>query len=281
MSSGDVFDSDTNWVKLMNNRVVIKDLVEHICHDKKAVFGGAALIASPDFDVKALVDPFTVDIITPKIYKTKKISKADLKELESENSEPQKIYKSISAFFQDHDLVENKINIFLFSDLYGDDPVNSTAHWATVIVNMPTKTYFWYDPSAQVDGKNGYDFSSFKKKSILENFPDLRDVSVLPMTRAQQYFGGLGQDHRVTDIFCQSWTLMFLSAYLDNAVEYFFSLDFKKHQMEIIKSFLISTIKSMPDYNYKWLLKDKRYKLFFTRVRKCVDRKCKVEKIKI
>jgi hypothetical protein len=272
---GHVFDSDQRWVCYMSNKVLVYDLAKAIMGDN-AILRGACVIADEKQNLYNLTNCFNLDVVTSQPFKGHgKISKRD--KIELNGYKPQEFYESMRSYKANHLPLKNKINVYLFGDVQSDDPDNPSIHWICLIINLQNNTFFWYDPALQIDSRRDrYTFLPQKFEQIKSNFIDTTysDSTIIPAVCAQQNCSGL-QNEMAVDVFCQSWVFVFVGAYLQgiNVLDAYFSLDFRKHQMLIVKTFLKCAISNMQ--GYEGVLMDPVYRRFFLSARTlCNDSEC-------
>jgi len=307
---GPAFDCDMRWVTLMNNKIIISDIVNYMIKEagraKDSVFRGSAIIGDRDTDLSNLLDVQTIDLIAfPFIQVRQKYpveeklkdqagknahkDKTSVDELKQSGLEPQQVYPTVHHFFETNPPLKNKVNIYYFGHAHGEGK-HVDIHWNCLIVDMKNNTYFMYDPSDEQGPDQGYNFDSIKKRIIFEGMTaqvyDVsktipKNVTTLPPSgqRAQQFCAAWDDKYGiVADVFCQSWVLVFTSAYLNGVVDEFFSIDFRKAQMMIVKVFFSCLLSRMSVY-YKGVIKEKEYASFFKVCRQCDEKKCVLKKV--
>jgi hypothetical protein len=241
-----VFDSDIEWVKLMNNKIVQRDLLEHVLKPvaDKHVFRGSFLYAGSADILNRLVDTQTIDIVS-----------GGLKPKRGKNGN-QSVYNTVKEFFDTNPLVEGKINYYLIGDAHGTGKYIGV-HWICIVADTNKQRVEWYDPSMEV-GDNlstyKYNFNYGKLIDIMNEFwykgfgLPLENYWLAPVCGAHRAQQICEEGHPGTDVFCQSWVMMFIAAHSCGKVTEFLGLGFNWYQTMILKSWLLMVLKSMEEY---------------------------------
>ena len=254
VSSDTVADSDVSWVALMNNKEFYHSIAQFVIGEtKNVIYGGSVIIGFANDDLKTLIDEYTIDLV---IYR--KIRRYKWKFLQDHTK--QGVFKTLSDWMKhtnsDRD---SRFVLYFFGDAHNTDKKSeyTEVHWNCYILDTVEKKLVVYDPSDQEDKKSEdvyvYNFNPHKKQAIQQAICDHWNITlkspvnarsrkplktkkeqytlvqVYTKERAQQVceFG-----HPSIDFFCQTWVLLFASAYINGVFDYYKQIPF-----EIVQNF--------------------------------------------
>jgi hypothetical protein len=265
---GKTYDSDIAWVTLMNNRMFVSDIVTFIINESdkedKYTFGGTCILGNQYDNFSAIIDKETIDLVEPNL-KPKKGGKN------------QSLYKEYKDWVHDHPPNPNKSTIYFVGDGHGHSNAIDI-HWNVFIASADKKELIWYDPSMeQRNFGGGYNFDVNKIVTVKTAFGNPEIKFVVPPHRAQQF---CDDTHSAADVFCQSWVVFFVSAFLyDPTLKTFFALDTLKYQTQPLKMWLLCVLSQMPEWTNT--LKRPEFKEFKTYCRTYDCRSLKTDAVKL
>jgi len=262
MSINNTFDCDVNWVKLLNNKLVIKDFVDYIVKDSKnkdVLFHGSFICG---LKLHSLIDEETVDLVSPNLKLSDKIHTVYKHKFVGKGLGFQRHYNTVEQYLDDHTPVKNKINIYFIGYAIGEGKYLSI-HWNSFVVDFPDKKkgfILWYDPAYDEEQKETglyYNFDQTLRKSTEKLISFRYNVEVYGLVygkyRAQQV---CDESYESVDIFCQTWILFFLSSYIEenksnkklSTWRKFLDINYDRHQNKVLKSWINCVLSNMKDY---------------------------------
>lgn len=167
------------------------------------------------YGIRVILDPykskFNLDIVNEN-YKSKPMNAN------------QKIYQTYSSYFEENRPLPDKINIYVVGDCH-----QINVEWNVYIIKlMPDPRVVWYDPSFG-------NFDVGKKKVILNEigrmYPSYRAAEYKTREYPQYYY----DDY---DMFSMIWSMMFISAYVNNVLEAYNTIEFNRFGMSLSKLWL-------------------------------------------
>lgn len=243
----DIFRSDFRWILLMNNRNYFKQFMDAIIKTNKLqlpiCYHGNFFYANQNIDVTSLIDPETHDVVGGK-------SKVEIEG-------PQHHYHNISEYFKDYPPKSQCFNFYFIGDIHSEgEGTEFPVHWNCMIyLTYSTQRFIqWFDPALGVVLENQkYNFSQKKKNAIINYFQNLSQVpidisDILCYYRPQRVCTPY---YDCVDSFCNTWCLMFASAFVENLLEIFINLPYNQYGNMILKSWLycfIGGTKSLKDW---------------------------------
>ena len=157
-----------------------------------------------------------------------------------------------------------KIGVYFFGELHDAD---GDIHWNIGFLNLaptpfqrgdriiiPAKTICFFDPVATpavaAGQAAGYDWDS--RTCIADGFSTALQSPITPGLwlgdmRAQQ---SCTPGSNFTDLFCQSWCLMFLGIFCNEVITSFLHLNFVRYQFQIVKSWVLCTLLRMKEAGF-------------------------------
>lgn len=225
-----------NLAKFIINHSPSKDTMEYM---------GAYLLAlSPSF-AKKYISPKDKDVNLDVVYIN-----------HSYNFKPTKTYGPTQSKFSNlkqlasiRQPTPNKVGVYFFGELHD---TAGFVHWNIAFLT-PTEMMFFdpvldsqtYSPHQTIVDYE-YDFKS--RKAISEAF-GVKESVYVTLKRPQWV---CRSNLPFTDLYCQTWSLLFLDIYCNDLTEQFMDLDFQKYQTEIVKTWVVCTINRMKIYDSDW-----------------------------
>ena len=166
----------------------------------------------------------------------------------------QDTFLSMESFADTRKPDSGKIGIYFFGELHD---AAGDIHWNIAFLNqssVPIKTadgrvlieaetICFFDPAAtaRTAAGHGYDWES--RTCIADAF-HVSPVLWLGNSRPQQ---SCVPGSNFTDLFCQSWCLMFLGVFCNEMITSFLHLNFTRYQFQIVKTWVVCTLTRMKD----------------------------------
>lgn len=258
------FDCDVNWVTLMNNRLFLREVADTIIGETKSPvrLGGACIIGDRSDDLRLLIDEQTLDLVTP-----------NLRQQINTNSDEQSLYTTLNNYITRHSPQRGMCNLYFVGDAHGQGE-HIDIHWNCCVVDMRPgcEALVWYDPSSSLSGGGSYNFSNIKQYKLIQalrkHIPkSYVSIELQPAERAQQFCG----KHPAQDIFCQTWVIMFASAYINNVFDLYATIDFIMWQNEPLKMWARCIVSRMRKGRNSWQNEvNRNYKPFITYCRRYI-----------
>jgi hypothetical protein len=231
------------WLSYPSSRQYHPDIAKSCISSKSDIeYMGAYFITS----VKSYVDRFThvcdrdanLDVIYINGYThhpTKMFGKS------------QSIFEDLQTFVKYRSGSKNKTKVYFFGELHDKE---GSVHWNVAFFSGNTIKFF--DPILDIKNDQIYDFSC--RKIIAKAFN--ANLSLfLPLTRPQWHYKSGNYN---TDIFCQTWVLMFFDFYCQGKTDEFLKLDFEQHQTTLVKQWVVQKVMKL-----EWdIMKDPKLKAF-------------------
>jgi len=259
MSISNTFDSDVNWVKLLNNKLVINDLVQHgikESNNSNIVFHGSFCVGKY---LHNLIDEETIDLVSINLKLSNKIHnsfRGDLSKFVGKGLGYQRHYNTIEQYLDDHTPVKNKINIYYIGDVSSSTKNEKyySVHWNCFIVDFTVieneGISIWYDPSydeSQVEDYNNFDQSlkSFVESLLVHKYSVKNCQTICSKHRAQQI---VNPEFDSVDIFCQTYCIFFSLNYIENNLEKYLNINYPLYQAHVLKSWIYCILQNMDEY---------------------------------
>lgn len=233
------FDSDVEWVCLMNNKIVINDFMKNILYNTIYSFGGALIIGN---NLNTLLDSETNDLCDSKLKRKQSQRKKSL----------QQVYTTLKQYFHFNKIIDN--TIFLFGIVPDqDDEKYLDIHWNACIVK--TNEVIWFDPATSKQNKElEIDINIYE--SLKTFFTTERKIRNVYCTYSPQQL-----EISNNDIFCQTWVMMFVDFYIHNKFNTFEHYNFITNGNIPLRKWCYEKCMKMEEYkNYPYM---DRYKWFF------------------
>lgn len=240
------YDSDVQWVILMNNRHLIREMMS-LVEGENVSFGGGCILGDNDGDLSSLIDRETVDLITPNVRVRGKNGSQD-------------VYPTFEEWFTDHapgtvarapEAVSpegDTTTIYFFGDGKGSGEYIDV-HWCCAILSGCDR--LWFDPS----GKFSPNFSMKKIKMIEKVVGGV----FTHYDKRMQYF--CDPSDLACDIFCQTHVIIFAHCYAKNLLQEVDKIDYSylqqvplKKWVKVIRPFLPSWEETFrrPEFRNFW-----------------------------
>jgi len=241
----EIFHADDRWIRLMSNRIYFQDFMAVILRNSAlegpVCYQGNFFYSTAE-DITPLIDEETHDIVSLAASRFTPVA-------------GQTIYPSVTEFFLDkrHRPIENCTNIYCVGDIHGTpEGGDFNVHWNCFICVLSSKPgasrVVWYDPAISkesVDAGVPYDFSQPKKQSILNSlfrFTGRLPVDTkTPVVRAQRVCNAAFD---CVDSFCQTWVMMYVSAFIEGRDKEFLNLPFDKYANLVLKTWLYCLVRN-------------------------------------
>jgi hypothetical protein len=234
------------WLSYPTSRQYHPELAKFIINNspnkKNIEYMGAYIIPLKPEYADAFISPETkdvdLDIIhishTVKFKSTKKFGKY------------QSIFSSLDEFAKKRIPPKNKIGVYFFGEVHNK---NRFIHWNVAFLK-PDKIDF-FDPVLDMKSyKSNADMEyDFRSRTLISQSFNVEQEVILSIQRPQWV---CRSNNNFTDLFCQTWTLLFLDIYCHNHIDEFVKLDFKQYQTEIVKTWLVCTINKLKHENEDW-----------------------------
>lgn len=263
---GNIADSDVAWVTLMNNKEFYATIGKYIAQERNALtgteqlvtYGGACIIGFGTDNLEVLIDEYTIDLV---IY-----GKRGKFYQQAEDDTKQGVYKTVRDWAKTTSTNANsRFILYFLGDAHGSGKGDDypEIHWNCVIVDTVDRVLIVYDPSDEEleihgndliynfnpkkramalkelcetlgiflnipdDKRNRRKSTPMREQKIRENQVEYKMQFVFTQERVQQIceFG-----HPSLDFFCQTWVLIFASAYVNDLFDMYKYIPFEKLQ---------------------------------------------------
>ena len=249
---------DSRWQNWIYNKKFRKDMISSIIKlsgRNDVVYRGSAFISmGKKMPSRELIEQLVndeketdvgLDIIHP--------------ELTSRIHSSQKLYNNPKKYFIDNPCIKNKVNIYLFGYAHDEQLDNKSlleVHWNCFIYDYSKNKVFIFDPAISIQDKVGYDFPQMLRKiiSICITMKKKPNIQLLKTLQPPQTYCSI--DYEAMDIFCHSWTIMFVSVYINNAWDMFRRLNFERIQNKILRLWINCLLLTEKNW-YKYFQKEK------------------------
>jgi len=166
-------------------------------------------------------------------------------------------FSSLVQFAKIRKPSRNKIGAYFFGELHDE---KGFVHWNIAFLSPYEEQMIFFDPNSSKKYTGEYDFHS--RETIVAAF----SVAYKTDIRLNMFLGDIPpqficQSGRIgVDRFCQTWVLLFLDIFCNNLVEEFLTIDFKKYQTLVVKTWIICILDRMGgEESIIWTDEDLRY----------------------
>lgn len=232
-------NADINWVCLMNNKIVVRELMTHICKKSSYVFIGNVIIGK---NLYTLVDRETIDLVCPNLE-----SKITIKKY-------QQIYKNLHDYIAKNPPHKTKMSVYFFGQASGYGQYLDV-HWNACIYYPHLDRIDWFDPAVPYTETTLINHSIPNMISKIFGKQIYWTNCIFP---PQQIIDTRNPN---CDIFCQTWVMMYIDYRCKNKLEQFKNGNYKDNPIKKLKEWIKQLCLSHKEYKY--YVNIDKYKCFF------------------
>jgi hypothetical protein len=240
--------SEQDFLRYMGSRqyqpAMANFIIKNSPNKNKVKYMGSYYIAdNPTYTKSVFQNESDIDLDVIYTHYTKKFPRVKIPS--KDYGLYQGVFTDMCKFAEVRKPPSGKTGAYLLGEIHDK---SGFVHWNLMLVTPPTKTQRgkiqFFDPAYDF-GDIEYEF--FARQDLTRCFnlvykEELSSTMLYGPMRPQQ----LCQTGRPnTDMFCQTWSLMFLDVYCNNKEEAFFNIDFKKYHTAPVKSWVFCLLKNL------------------------------------